>query len=200
MRTSLDTDLPLSEMLKRTVDDFGQRSGIRVTFSVGAALPTALPPRQQIEVLRVVQEALTNVRKHADATVVRVRADTHGRDLVVSVADNGKGFDPNAPVEGLGLQGMEERARLLGGMFRITSEPQGGTTVELTVPMLLPDWLPTMTGSAAETAAEVAEEGMAAAGIATAEPSSVVRIPEAARPPEAVPPLPTTADATRTTP
>jgi hypothetical protein len=140
------------------------------------------------------------VRKHADATVVRVRADTHGRDLVVSVADNGKGFDPNAPGEGLGLQGMEERARLLGGMFRITSEPQGGTTVELTVPMLIPDWLPTVTGSAAETAAEVAEAGMAAAGIPTTEPSSVVRVAEATRPPEPVPPRTPTADATQTAP
>ncbi len=147
MRTSLDTDLPLSEMLTRTVDDFSQRSGIQVTFSAGAALPVALPPRQQIEVLRVVQEALTNVRKHADATVVRVRADTHGRDLSVTVADNGRGFDPTAPVDqGLGVQGMEERARLMGGSLRITSEPQGGTTVEITVPMLLPDWLPA-TGS-----------------------------------------------------
>jgi signal transduction histidine kinase len=200
MRTSLDTDLPMSEMLKRTVDDFGQRSGLRVTYSVGAGLPTALPPRQQIEVLRVVQEALTNVRKHADATVVRVRADTRGRDLVVTVADNGRGFDPNAPVEGLGVQGMEERARLLGGLLRLTSEPQGGTTVELTVPMLLPDWLPTVIGSAGETAAEVAEAGMAAAGIATAEPSSALRVAEAARPPEPVPPRTPTADASQTAP
>jgi signal transduction histidine kinase len=200
MRTSLDTDLPMSEMLKRSVDDFGQRSGLRVTYSVGAGVPTALPPRQQIEVLRVVQEALTNVRKHADATVVRVRADTHGRDLVVSVADNGKGFDPNAPVEGLGLQGMEERARLLGGMLRLTSEPQGGTTVELTVPILVPEWLPTVTGSAAETAAEVAEEAMTAAGIPTTEPSTTVRVPEAGRPPEPLAPLTSTADATQTAP
>lgn len=165
MRTSLDTDLPLAEMLKRTVDDFGQRSGLRVTFSVGAGLPAALPPRQQIELLRVVQEALTNVRKHADATVVRVRADTNGRALMISVADNGKGFDPNAPVEGLGLQGMEERARMLGGTFRLASEAQGGTTVEITVPLLIPDWLPAVTGSAAQTASEVVEAVATDAGV-----------------------------------
>jgi signal transduction histidine kinase len=191
MRTSLDTQLPLSEMLKRAVDDFGQRSGIRVTYSVGSGLPTALPPRQQIEVLRVVQEALTNVRKHADATVVRVRADTHGRELVVTVADNGRGFDPNAPGDGLGLQGMEERARLLGGVFRITSEPQGGTTVELTVPMLLPDWLPAVTGSAAETAAEVVSSD------APVEAFDDLPVPEANRPPEALPSLTTATDAGR---
>jgi signal transduction histidine kinase len=182
------------------VDDFGQRSGIRVTFSVGAGLPTALPPRQQIEVMRVAQEALTNVRKHADATVVRVRADTRGRDLIVSIADNGRGFDPNAPGEGLGLQGMEERARLLGGMFRITSEPQGGTTVELTVPMLIPDWLTAVTGSAAETAAEVAEAGLDAVGAVTGEPTGVVGVPAAIRPPDAPAPQATSIDATRPTP
>ena len=143
MRTSLDADLPLAEMLTRTVDDFGQRSGLRVTFSAAAGLPTALPPRQQIELLRIVQEALTNVRKHADATVTRVRADIRGRDMTVAISDNGRGFDPaTASDRGLGLQGMEERARLLGGSLHVTTEPQGGTTIEVTIPLLVPDWLP----------------------------------------------------------
>jgi len=125
------------------VDDFGQRSGLRVTFSAAAGLPTALPPRQQIELLRIVQEALTNVRKHADATVTRVRADIRGRDMTVAISDNGRGFDPaTASDRGLGLQGMEERARLLGGSLHVTTEPQGGTTIEVTIPLLVPDWLP----------------------------------------------------------
>ncbi|MCY7418054.1 MAG: sensor histidine kinase, partial [Chloroflexi bacterium] len=143
MRTSLDADLPLSEMLTRTVDDFAQRSDLRVTFSASPGLPTALPPRQQIEQLRIVQEALTNVRKHADATVARVRADIRGRDMILAISDNGKGFDPaTASDQGLGIQGMEERARLLGGTLKVTSEPQGGTTIEVVVPLLVPDWLP----------------------------------------------------------
>ncbi len=194
MRTSLDTELPLSEMLKRTVDDFGQRSGIRVSFSVGAGVPSALPPRQQIEVLRVVQEALTNVRKHADATVVRVRADTHGKELAVSVADNGKGFDPNAPGEGLGLQGMEERARLLGGTFRITSEPQGGTTVELTVPMLVPDWLPAVVdqGTAGGPAQDASAAEVATTGdepVMGAGAGGRARVPDSMRSSDALPSL-----------
>ena len=80
-------------MLGRVVDDFEQRSGLPVRFTPGAGLPPAIPPRQQMELLRVVQEALTNVSKHADATVVRMRADVVGRDLVVAIADNGIGFD-----------------------------------------------------------------------------------------------------------
>jgi signal transduction histidine kinase len=145
MRTSLDADLPLSDMLRRTVDDWGQRSGLQVEFTAAPAVPNAIPPRQQIELLRVVQEALTNVHKHADATVARVRVDVTGRDLVVTVTDNGKGFDPQHAVDrGLGLQGMEERARLMGGSLRVTSESQGGSTVELTVPLVLSDWVPTV--------------------------------------------------------
>jgi signal transduction histidine kinase len=144
MRTSLDTDLPLSDMLRRTVDDFGQRSGLQVDFRPESAIPSAIPPRQQIELLRVVQEALTNVRKHADATVVRVKVEVDGRDLRVTVSDNGKGFDPaTATDRGLGLLGMEERARLMGGVLEIASKEQGGTRVMLSVPLVTPDWVPT---------------------------------------------------------
>jgi signal transduction histidine kinase len=143
MRSGLEADLPLADMLARTVDDFEQRSGLAVRYTPGAGLPAAIPPRQQIELLRIVQEALTNVRKHADATVVRVRAEVVGRDLVVAIADNGRGFDPDqAPESGLGLRGMEERARLMGGSLRVTSEAHGGTTVELAVPLLVGEWVP----------------------------------------------------------
>ncbi len=159
MRTSLDADLPLSEMLTRTVDDFGLRSGLAVTFSASPGLPTALPPRQQIELLRIVQEALTNVRKHADATVARVRADVQGRDMTVAISDNGRGFEPaTASDRGLGLQGMEERARLLGGTLRVTSEPQGGTTIEVIVPLLVPEWLPTIDADAVTADPWLAED------------------------------------------
>ena len=116
-----------------------------VRYSPGPGLPPAIPPRQQVELLRVVQEALTNITKHADATVVRLRADVVGRDLVVAITDNGIGFDPKVvPDAGMGLRGMEERARLMGGTLRVESEPHGGTTVEVSVPILVSDWVPQM--------------------------------------------------------
>ena len=77
-----------------------------------------------MEVLRVISEALTNVRKHADATMVRVNADVQEGDLVISVTDNGRGFDvDDVAGQGLGLQGMQERARLVGGTLVVMSEP-----------------------------------------------------------------------------
>jgi signal transduction histidine kinase len=150
MRSSLEADVPLADMLGRAVDDFEQRSGLPVRFTPGPGLPPAIPPRQQVELLRVVQEALTNITKHADATVVRLRAEVVGRDLVVAVADNGIGFDPSQPREGgMGLRGMEERARLMGGTLKVESEPHGGTTVEVAVPILVSEWVPAMAEAAA---------------------------------------------------
>jgi signal transduction histidine kinase len=136
MRSGADRDVPLADLLARTMDEFSRSSGVRVDVSSSAGLPRALPPRSQVELLRIVQEALTNVRKHADATVVRARAEVEGRELVVSVADNGRGFAPDhAQGEGLGIRGMEERARLIGGELRVASELAGGTSVEVRLPL-----------------------------------------------------------------
>jgi signal transduction histidine kinase len=130
-----DRDRSLEELLSRSVDDFAGRSGVRTDFSA-ADLPVSLPARTQVEVLRVLQEALTNVRKHADATVVRVNAEVDDNRFVLNVVDNGRGFRPDETSgDGLGVQGMKERARLMGGDLRVVSEPSGGTIVNLTVPI-----------------------------------------------------------------
>ena len=129
MRSAAEQDMAFSDMLARTVDDFGDRSGLRVAATTSSTVPTSLPPRIRVEVLRVISEALTNVRKHADATMVRVNADVQEGDLVISVTDNGRGFDvDDVAGQGLGLQGMQERARLVGGTLVVRSEPSGGTT------------------------------------------------------------------------
>lgn len=138
MRTSIDQELPLTDMVQRAVDDFAQRSGLRVEYTSTPEVPAAVPPRHQVELLRIVQESMTNVRRHADATVVRIRLEVVSGELLVSITDNGRGFDPNmARDDGLGLLGMEERARLIGGQLRITSAPSEGTLVELRLPLIV---------------------------------------------------------------
>ena len=139
MRTSIDQDLPLSDMIGRVVEDFAQRSEIQVTFNADPDVPLAVPPRQQVELLRIMQESLTNVSRHADATVVRVKAEVADGALLITITDNGRGFDPEtARHGGLGVLGMEERARLIGGSLHITSAPSEGTTVALRVPLITP--------------------------------------------------------------
>jgi signal transduction histidine kinase len=138
MRAGDDRTRPLHDLLAEAIEDFGERSGLRADFAADD-LPAALPPRTQAEVLRVLQEALTNVRKHADATVVRVHAEVTDQTLQVRVMDNGRGFRPqDTNGDGMGLQGMRERARLMGGELTVFSEPSGGTSVELSVPLADP--------------------------------------------------------------
>ncbi|MEO6578579.1 MAG: sensor histidine kinase [Candidatus Limnocylindria bacterium] len=121
------------EMLSRHVDDFADRFALRADLSARGPAPD-VGPRAQAEVLRIVQEALTNVRKHADATVVKVEVVT-GETVLVVVTDNGRGFRVNTAPPGFGLESMRQRAGIIGASLVVTSEPQNGTRVELSVPL-----------------------------------------------------------------
>ena len=79
------------------------------------------------------QEALTNVVKHAHAQHVEIALARDGGEVRVSVADDGRGFEPAAPRDGFGLVGLAERAKLVGGHAEVTSSP-AGTTVRATIP------------------------------------------------------------------
>jgi signal transduction histidine kinase len=137
MRASLTEDVPFGDMLTRTVDDFESRSGLRVEFSMSVGIPSSLAPRVQVELLRIVSEALTNVRKHADATMVRISAEVSEGELVITITDNGRGFaQEEAFDQGMGLRGMRERARLVGGSLLVMSELSGGTTIEARAPLV----------------------------------------------------------------
>lgn len=137
MRASLTEDVPFGDMLTRTVDDFESRSGLRVEFSMSTGIPSSLAPRVQVELLRIVSEALTNVRKHADATMVRISAEVSEGELVITITDNGRGFaQEEAFDQGMGLRGMRERARLIGGSLLVMSELSGGTTIEARAPLV----------------------------------------------------------------
>ena len=98
----------------------------------------SLTPLQEVQVLRIVQEALTNVRKHAEAAQVFVRFSSRNGALEIEVRDDGKGFNPLAIRRGewphLGLQTMQERAEAIGGIFELDSAPGRGTVVRVRIP------------------------------------------------------------------
>ena len=92
--------------------------------------------RHQAELLRILQEALTNARRHADATRVRVRLQATERGARLEVVDNGRGFDPElAASSRYGLRGMCERAGIIGAELRIESAASDGTRVTVEVPL-----------------------------------------------------------------
>ena len=134
MRAAWETGESLRELLARSLGDFEDRFGLSVEFDCGADLP-ALSSRAEAETLRIVGEALTNVRRHADATVVRVRGGVDDGRLVLEVRDNGRGFDPGSVGDAAyGLAGMRERAAQIGAELEIESAPRKGTRVRLVVP------------------------------------------------------------------
>ncbi len=132
--TSLDEE-GLSATLRKHVDMLRRvhRRGIELRISGTAACA----PESEAEVLRVAQEALQNALRHAEAERIELRMETRDGRLIVTVADDGAGFDPDAPgvrSRRLGLTSMEERAKALGGTLVVVSKPGEGTTVTLEVP------------------------------------------------------------------
>ncbi len=123
---------PLVQMIERHVADFADRFAIRAEFTAEGRSPE-LGPRAKAEILRIVQEALMNVRKHADATTVRVSIHSDG-DVRLAVADNGRGFEPKEAPTGFGLDSMRQRAAVIGATLAVASEPQNGTRIELVMP------------------------------------------------------------------
>jgi len=98
-----------------------------------------LQPMAELQLLRIVQEALTNLRKHPRATEVTVQLARLDGTVCVRVADNGIGFDPGALERGqiprFGIATMRERAEAMGGRLQVTSLPGKGTTVEAVLPV-----------------------------------------------------------------
>jgi signal transduction histidine kinase len=132
MRPQAGSITSLSKLVERQVEDFSDRFGIRVDCHVDEGPPVS--PRISVEVLRVLQEALNNVRKHANARRVLVTLESQGGAITLSVRDDGTGFDPGTLHRGYGRQSMLERAQSIGAHLTVDSTPGGGTTVTLRVP------------------------------------------------------------------
>jgi signal transduction histidine kinase len=110
----------------------GRAHGVPVTFTA-TALP-ALGPRVEAALYRVAQEALHNALRHSGAAGIRVTLSKTTHRVVLEVSDNGRGFVPGAPSNGLGLASMRERASSVGGALTIRSG-EAGTRVLMTVPV-----------------------------------------------------------------
>jgi len=135
LRPLMLDDLGLIPAAEWLVQNFTQRTGIACTLNVGDPEPELHDPNATA-VFRIVQESLTNIARHAQATHVEIGIVQAGSSVQVRVRDNGIGFDPQTRKPGShGLTGLRERAMLLGGTAIITSAPGAGTTIEVSLPM-----------------------------------------------------------------
>ena len=136
LRSPLFDDLSLADVATRAVREHERRTGQGVALTVGQ-LPPVIGVVTKIAVYRVLQEALSNARRHAGATDVEVELGASTEDVTLLVRDRGRGFVPAAVrADALGIAGMRERAELLGGFFEITPRLDGrGTVVRLSLPI-----------------------------------------------------------------
>jgi two-component system sensor histidine kinase UhpB len=116
---------------------FTQRTGIRVALEDAEELSRGLRPEAAIALFRISQEALNNVAKHAGAGNVRIAFERRGAEIVLAIADDGRGFDPQERLshsKRWGVSTMQERAAALGGRITMDSAPGRGTTVRAAIP------------------------------------------------------------------
>jgi signal transduction histidine kinase len=128
--------LGLAGALQQYLERFRDESGIQASMTVEGSLTA--DPLTEVTIYRVVQESLTNVRKHSGATSVQVAMRRLDGSIEIAVSDDGRGFDSEATASrtdrGLGLTSMRERAELVGGTFTVTSRPGGGCRTVLRIP------------------------------------------------------------------
>jgi signal transduction histidine kinase len=139
LRSVVAGSIGLLPTLSEYLDDWSRHAGVAVDLKVGAEASIALPPVVEVQLLGIVQEAMTNVRKHAGARRAVVSIAEEPGAIRVSIRDDGVGFDP-APVDGkgrtaFGLDTMRERAEAVGGRLRLTSSPGQGTAVDIELPV-----------------------------------------------------------------
>jgi signal transduction histidine kinase len=149
IRSTTAVARPVADAVRCELRSLENATDIETRLDVDGEL-SDLSDSQKIVLFRVVQEALSNVRKHSEAASVSVVLRSKRTFVEVSVMDNGRGFDPRElGTDRLGLSGISERVRLLGGAVEIETSPGAGTTVRAT----LPRWRPSSPASATVYAA-----------------------------------------------
>lgn len=152
LRATPRADRGLLESLHQYVGSYARQTALAATVETDLTADPALSPHSEVQVIRVVQEALTNIRKHAEASRAVVRVAERGDEVAVEIEDDGCGFDPDAAAgadgpladshdpalaldpTGYGLRSMHERAALAGGRLSVESRPGSGTRVRMVVP------------------------------------------------------------------
>ena len=140
LRTTAQDDRGLVPQIKDYLELFGRLADVKVRCRLqNGGANVRLPVAAEIQVIRIIQEALSNVRKHAGASEVTVNLEIEDDSLLVAVADNGRGFDPasygRSEWPQFGLQTMRERAEAVGGSFDLESAQGRGTTVSVSIPL-----------------------------------------------------------------
>jgi PAS domain S-box-containing protein len=132
-----EKERPFLESVESLVELNQQASHEReIRLVIEEGFPVSLPGKEGVELFRILQEALANVRRHSAARNVEVGLRTDNEAILIEVADDGRGFDPGSARTGMGLVGMRERVEGLGGKIEVSSRPGEGTRITVRVPVV----------------------------------------------------------------
>ncbi len=140
LRPSELDDLGLAPAVRSLCSEFGERTGVAVDLAI-TKLPKTLPNEMELNLYRIIQEALGNIEKHSRASRVSLRLGREASQIRAVIRDNGRGFDPQAPhskkgkPSGMGLVDMRERAAFVGGRWQLRSAPGTGTEIVVEMPL-----------------------------------------------------------------
>lgn len=129
--------LGLSETIRSMLTTVRDASPITVAAEVDE-IDGMIPKVNEINLIRILQESLSNIEKHSSATRIEVLIRSAEQKIVVEIRDNGKGYSPESVTHGIGLAGISERVRILEGSLSITSSPGAGTELIITIPVQQP--------------------------------------------------------------
>jgi two-component system NarL family sensor kinase len=139
---NLNTDMILAAGFLPALESEVQQVNRTGAFTASLEIsgnPQKLDAKKELILFRIVQEALNNIIKHSGATSLQVSADFRENQFILSIRDNGKGFEPALPGEtqplGSGLRNMRNRAAMIGGLFNLESSAASGTLIEITIPI-----------------------------------------------------------------
>ena len=133
LRSIPPSEKSLEKLVYVAIQEFNQISEIQVECSM-VATPN-LPAEVNMMLYRILQEALINIHKHSTASEVKIDFQETIHHVMISIQDNGQGFDPSQNQTGFGLQGMQERAAVFNGQFHVISQPGNGCKVVLLIPL-----------------------------------------------------------------
>jgi signal transduction histidine kinase len=136
LRADIQEPESLETSLADLVTDFRQGTGITIVTNIKVDID--LPAELTQNLYRIVQEALTNISKHAQASVVFIQLQTTPGKVTLFIDDNGDGFNQDAVMEGFGFHGMQERVTLLHGTLRVSSQPGTGCRIKVEFPTAPP--------------------------------------------------------------
>jgi two-component system sensor histidine kinase UhpB len=127
-------DSDLEQALEDLVDEVNLANKLHVELFFNIDKNVVIDDKKKLMLYRIVQEQLTNIRKHAEAQEATVRLQSMGDDLYLSIKDDGKGFDPEKKANGIGLRNITSRVEFYAGTVNIISAPGEGCTIEIVIP------------------------------------------------------------------